>query len=636
MNTTKTSFLALVSLTLLFVIGSPAQDRPYSISDSRIQTVLDRLNDRTVTFRAEMDRQLTGISRQGVIGVRVADFQTAVNRLRSDFAFRRSTTTDVQNLLDRARAVDRFMRNNQVSLRAADQWTRIRADLDTLAGYYRMSTTWTTVGVITDTSPAAAVGYYGTSAQMQALLSQLRLHNTAFRQSFDRWVLYNRNNSTWSTNNIAQYMTQFDQALASLNRSYSVGIDAVLRPASRINSFIATNRMSYDVTNRWNLVRTDLDTLASYYRINWDWNNVDNTIGPVGNTFNDFDTKITGTYALNESRSDNVTTVIDQAMRNVSFDATTRDRAMRMLERRLRSPQTLTIEKVGQQITMSSENAPAVTLVADGVVRTETSPRGRIVRTSVTATGNTLTINYEGDRTNDYYVTFRPVGTSELRVTRRIYIENQNQTVTVTSVYDKTSSTPEWNTSPSYPVDTGSVGEYVIPNNTAIVATLDTPLSTSTVRDGDRFSMTVTSPYQYSGAVIEGRAFGQRSGTITGRANMSMSFDMIRLRDGQAYKFAGIVEQVREPDGDIVTVNNEGTIRDTSQTNRTVTRAGAGALFGAIIGAIAGGGEGAAIGAAIGAGAGAGSVILQGRNNLTLVSGTQFTITATAPANVVP
>jgi hypothetical protein len=49
---------------------------------------------------------------------------------------------------------------------------------------------------------------------------------------------------------------------------------------------------------------------------------------------------------------------------------------------------------------------------------------------------------------------------------------------------------------------------------------------------------------------------------------------------------------------------------------------------GAVIGAIAGGGKGAAIGAAVGAGAGAGSVFIQGRDDLELVRGTQFTIRA--------
>ena len=81
-------------------------------------------------------------------------------------------------------------------------------------------------------------------------------------------------------------------------------------------------------------------------------------------------------------------------------------------------------------------------------------------------------------------------------------------------------------------------------------------------------------------------------------------------------------------------MSNEGTIRDDSQTTRTVTRTGIGAALGALIGAIISGGDGAAIGAGVGAGAGAGSVLIQGRNNLQLEPGTEFTLTATGPTNV--
>jgi uncharacterized protein YcfJ len=81
-----------------------------------------------------------------------------------------------------------------------------------------------------------------------------------------------------------------------------------------------------------------------------------------------------------------------------------------------------------------------------------------------------------------------------------------------------------------------------------------------------------------------------------------------------------------------VRVDTEGVVQDeTGQTGRTVTRTGLGGAIGAVIGAIAGGGQGAAIGAAVGAGAGAGSVFVQGRNDLDLMSGTEFRIRAGAP-----
>jgi hypothetical protein len=177
--------------------------------------------------------------------------------------------------------------------------------------------------------------------------------------------------------------------------------------------------------------------------------------------------------------------------------------------------------------------------------------------------------------------------------------------------------------------------DFVIPNNTRLLAVLSTPISTKASQNKDRFTMEVTSPSEFNGAIIEGRVTkAERSGQVSGRANLSLEFDTIRLSNGRTYRFAGIVDEVKLTTGEKVSVNNEGTVRDNNQTTKTVTRAGIGAALGALIGAIAGGGQGAAIGAVVGAGAGAGTVILQGRDDVELNQGTEFMITASAPNRI--
>ena len=64
---------------------------------------------------------------------------------------------------------------------------------------------------------------------------------------------------------------------------------------------------------------------------------------------------------------------------------------------------------------------------------------------------------------------------------------------------------------------------------------------------------------------------------MSGKANLSLNFDTIRMTDGRTYAFAGIVNQVRDANGNIINVDNEGTVQDSSQTKTTVTRAGIGA-----------------------------------------------------------
>jgi hypothetical protein len=144
--------------------------------------------------------------------------------------------------------------------------------------------------------------------------------------------------------------------------------------------------------------------------------------------------------------------------------------------------------------------------------------------------------------------------------------------------------------------------------------------------------MTVRSPNAYEGAVLEGYVSDiDRAGPFSGRADMTLNFERLRLLDGRGYAFAANIVSIRTPRGDDVRIDEARIEEGDSQTEQTVTRAGIGAALGALIGAISGGGKGAAIGAAIGAGAGAGSVYVTGRDDLELPGGTEFVLDASAP-----
>jgi len=287
-------------------------------------------------------------------------------------------------------------------------------------------------------------------------------------------------------------------------------------------------------------------------------------------------------------------------------------------------------------VTLASSRAPQISFSADGTERVETTNSGRTIRARAVLTGDQLAISSTGDRASEFNVTFNPLDNGRrLSVTRRIYVEGLTRPVVVQSVYEKVSDVARFDiySGPQTSTNTNtSTGDFVIPNGESIVAVLDNDLSTQNVREGDRFTLIVRQPLQFEGATIEGHVSNvQRSGRITGRSQLTLNFDSIRQRDGRSYRFAGIVESVRTPQGDTVRVDNEGVVRDESQTTKTAQRAAIGTAVGAIIGAIAGGGKGAAIGAIVGAGGGAGSVYVQGREDLELTRGTELTIRASGP-----
>jgi hypothetical protein len=276
-------------------------------------------------------------------------------------------------------------------------------------------------------------------------------------------------------------------------------------------------------------------------------------------------------------------------------------------------------------------------------------PSGRTVRVRATIYGEQLSVSSAGDRDNDFTVTFEPIENGQrLRVTRRISNSTLISPVTVQSIYNRTSDEARFdiyngttypnNANNNYPDrnypdnTTTASGDFVIPNGTLLVATLNENLSSTDSRDNDRFTMTVREPSQYDGAIIEGYVSNvSNGGRITGRSEMSLNYERIRMRDGRTYRFAGLTESLRTNNGETVRIDNEGSVAGDNQTSKTAQRAAIGTAVGAIIGAIAGGGKGAAIGAVVGAGAGAGSVYVQGRNNLELMSGTEVSIRATGP-----
>lgn len=643
----KQLFSILAFLALAFTSTSivQAQTRVYRVTDNQVQTLINRIETRTDSYKSAMNTALdrsryNNSNREDSIFEYIANFENATDSLKQRFDSRNSSVADVENVLGRANYIQDFMQKNRLTTAAQNQWRTLNFDLNTLAQYYRVN--WNrTVGAYPSNSypsnPTNPSGSYNvTDREVQTLLNRIEVRINDYRTAAQRDA---QNNSSFNSS-----ISDLENSAEDLRRRFdsrssgSADVQNLLSRASSIDSYMRANRLNQRAVNQWNLVRNDLNTLAGYYNVSWNWNNPttypSNPNYPSSTPF----AGLNGTYRLNIGASDNINNVVDRAVNNNNnINSNQRDRIRRNLERRLTPPEIIAIENTNRQFTLASSNSPQVTLSADGSTRTETTANGRTIRVKTESVGNNVNISYEGDRSNDFYVSFEPIGSNQIRVTRRLYLENQNEQVTAVSVYDRTSSTAQWssvNTGNSTG-NSGNLNEFIIPNGTKITAVLTNQLSTKTSVDGDRFAMEVRSPSQYQGAIIEGRiAKADSSGRVSGRAELSLNFEQIRLRNGQTYRFSGLIDSVRNANGDTVNINNEGVVRDGNQTTKTVTRAGIGAAVGAIIGAIAGGGSGAAIGAGIGAGAGAGSVILQGRDNLELNSGTEFNLTSSAPANL--
>ena len=457
----------------------------------------------------------------------------------------------------------------------------------------------------------------------------------AFRASFDRAINRSRTNRSRSETDITKAVNDFTLATdrlgerAQQRRVAAADAEDVLRRAAPIDNFMAANALDATVERDWRNLRGDLDELAREYDIAWNWSHARRD-GDGRRTA--LDQRLTGTYQLESSQGDDTDKAVQQATR--TLPSSQRQAASRRLMNRLNAPETIAIDRRGNNITMASSRGRQVSFDADGQVRKEQGTGGRTMNTRATLTGAQLMVTTTGNRGSDYAVTFEPIDNGRnMRVTRRIQDDTLRQPVTVHSFYRKSSDEARWDidvTDGRAPSGTASrADDFEMPDGTRLVATLDSALSTRSANAEDRFSMTTISPAQYQGAIIEGTVSSvNASGRVSGRADMALNFDSIRLRNGRTYQFTGVIENVRTADGKTINVDNEGKVGDGSQTEKTVQVGAVGAALGAIIGAISGGGKGAAIGAAIGAAGGAGTVIAQGRDQLDLPRGTELTITS--------
>jgi hypothetical protein len=507
----------------------------------------------------------------------------------------------------------------------------VRAQLNSLSTAYKLNWQWNQ-----QTFPAVGSNSAPQLSQHEVgqLIQRIDTGGAAFRTSLTDAFSENRYDQSRSEGTMNDRVRTFQTATYQLRNQFEsrqpvpAYVERLLASAAPIDTYMRNNRLTDRAQSDWSALRGDLNSLGHTYSVatNWQISNAP----PV--RYNS-DGRLTGTFRLDASRSDNPQDVANRATRNLANNQ--RQISSGRLLRRLESPESLAIERRGSTMTLASSRAPQQTFEADGAPHRE-QISNRSTQVTATLQGDKLIVSSTGYRENDFNVTFESIDNGDrLRVKRQIYLDGLTQPVVVNSIYNRTSDVAQWNIyNGAQPVLGSSNGnnDFIVRDGETLVAVLNENLTTKQTKPGDRFSMTVREPGQYEGAVIEGTVGSvDEGGRVTGRSGLSLNFDTIRLRNGQTHRFAGALSSVRMANGDTVNVDNEGNAQGGNQTTQTIQRAGIGTAIGAIIGAVAGGGKGAVIGAVVGAAGGAGSVYVQGKDNLELPTGTELTIRASAP-----
>ena len=389
---------------------------------------------------------------------------------------------------------------------------------------------------------------------------------------------------------VQQFQDNFDR-----RRENRDDVNEIVDAARRINEFLGTNPQNRRVEDDWTGVKRQIERLGANYGVTPNWNTANDDEDAVWvkdqrdpiqkNTSNTLSVGLSGTYDLDSARSEN----IDDIVADKSLGTEQRDD----LKDKLEAPGQIAIDIRGTQVTLATSNASPVTFTADGRDKTEQSSSGKTIRVRATLSGEKLIVSSLGGDT-DYTITFTSLSKGKaMKVSRRITTDYLNQTVIAESVYNKTDSVAQLGIHPggnnSDPnggysdndqqgnvsnggapsIVTSRPGNFYVPNGVVLTGNLENEINTKVSQNKDRFRLTVQSPLDYRGAVIEGYISGVgRSGKVSGQSNVTFNFERITLRNVQTYDFAGNLQNIKDANGKTVKIDNDAPPKATAKPKK--------------------------------------------------------------------
>ncbi len=410
------SFALVLAMLSMGLTAAHAQRRPYRMTDRQVDEMIRRVETSADRFRATLANALDRSTYDGTrteddINRFVQSFESATDQLRDRFNRRVSVAADVENVLRQASDINQFMLRNRLTQRAQSDWSLVRTRPERAGAGLRRRLAVEPAGHVPAARRLRPRLRASTTSRSAAIIRRIENRTDTFRASLERGLDRSVYDGTRAENNINQFIRDFETATDSLRdrfngrRSVASDVENVLRRAASIDDFMRRNQLNQRAENQWSLLRTDLGELATAYNVAWNWDST-NTFPTPGGGYT-ASNRLTGTYRLDPSRSDNARDIADRAARNLP--AGERQRISERLINRLESPDMLAIERTGSRVTIASSRAPQTTFDADGRVSNEQLPNGRASRVTATLSGERLTVRSTGFRENDFNVTFEPI-----------------------------------------------------------------------------------------------------------------------------------------------------------------------------------------------------------------------------------
>jgi len=260
-----TLILAAIALTLGVANAQVMQ----KISDQQLTDLLTRIDGSSDNFVKAADKAMDkagydGSAREDELNQILKRFKAATAALAKDHTAANSKA-NFETVLHHGVAIENFFVKYPLD-GVETEWSALRSDLGELAKGFNI--TW---------EQGHALGAPVGDVDVKSLAQHIEDVADEFKGTLDKALDASKWNNTKQEDEVNQYVRDFRNATNDFQDHYNEGDRAkndakeVLTRANKIDGWTKKYPLTPEVQAAWVVVRTDLDRLAKYYNVAWQW-----------------------------------------------------------------------------------------------------------------------------------------------------------------------------------------------------------------------------------------------------------------------------------------------------------------------------------------------------------------------------
>jgi len=262
-------YVSLIMVVIALTVGVSNAQVQQKISEQQLIDLLTRIDASTEVFVKSADKAMDkagydGSAREDELNQILKRFRAAAAALRSDHTAA-NAKGNFERVLHYGVATENFFRKYPLD-GVQSEWATLRADLGELANGFNI--TW---------EEGHAIGAPVGAVDVKSLAQHIEDVADEFKGALDKALDASKYNNTKQEDEVNQFVRDFRDATNNFQDHYNEGERAandakeVLTKANKIDGWTKKYPLTPEVQAAWVIVRTDLDRLAKYYNVAWQW-----------------------------------------------------------------------------------------------------------------------------------------------------------------------------------------------------------------------------------------------------------------------------------------------------------------------------------------------------------------------------